>query len=118
MVVVVNAANEVAQLERYQVVDIFMGRTAAFPNGEIALPLDLKVDSRERERFYTSLTGRTAAQVNAYWARLIFSGRASPPRVMHSVAAILDAIRKNRGAIAYLDSQQVDSTVKVIYRLE
>lgn len=117
-VVIVNPGNPVASLSREQVVDIYMGRQLNFPNGSSALPIDLPPDTAQRAGFYQRLVGRSVAQINAYWARLLFTGRATPPRVLGSVAAVLKSVRENRDAIAYVSSDDLDGKVKVAYRFK
>ena len=63
------------------------------------------------------MVGKSLSQVNAYWARLLFTGRASPPRSLPSPAAILQSVRENKDAIAYIDSRDLDQSVKVVFRL-
>ncbi|OUR68729.1 hypothetical protein A9Q73_03520, partial [Bermanella sp. 47_1433_sub80_T6] len=41
LVVVVNINNPTSQMTKSQVIDLFMGRYIAFPNGEKATPIDL-----------------------------------------------------------------------------
>ncbi|MCU0841616.1 MAG: hypothetical protein MUC79_07845 [Thiobacillaceae bacterium] len=118
LVVVVHPDNPVGELRREQVVDLYTGRGTKFPAGNAVILIDHAADSELRAAFYRGLVGKTVAQINAYWARLLFSGRASPPIVLPSVAAVLDAVRKNRDAIAYLDSRDLDGRVKVVFRLK
>ena len=99
-------------------IDLYMGRYVIFPNGVMALPIDQPVDSEIREEFYKKLTGKSVPQVNAYWAKLIFTGRASPPRVMPDIEAILRVVRENKDAIAYVLREQIDDTVKVVYSID
>ncbi|MBK5968433.1 hypothetical protein CCR91_06515 [Thiorhodovibrio winogradskyi] len=114
---VVNSENPVTELTRDQVVDIYMGRRTRFPDGRPALPIDLGPDSPLRAAYYQELVGKTVAQVNAYWARLLFTGRATPPRVLPDIEAVLDVVNANQDALAYLDSQSLDDQVKIVYRL-
>jgi ABC-type phosphate transport system substrate-binding protein len=117
-VVIVNPGNPVASLSRDQVVDIYMGRQLSFPNGNTALPIDLPPDSALRSGFYQGLVGKSIAQINAYWARLLFTGRASPPRILGGLPAVLKSVRENRDAIAYVGSENLDGRVKVVFRLK
>lgn len=118
LVVIVNKDNEVSQMSKREVIDLFMGRYIIFPNGVAAIPLDQPVNSDTRKKFYLLLTGKSVAQVNAYWARLIFTGRASPPRVMPNVKTTIRVVRENKDVIAYLPQKDVDNTVKVVLTLD
>jgi len=117
-VVIVNPANPVAELKREQVIDLFMGGQINFPDGNPALPIDHLPDSATRQGYYHALTGKTVAQINAYWARLMFTGRASPPRVLRTPDAVLKAVMENRDAIAYIDDAVLNGKVKVVFRLK
>lgn len=118
IVIVANLKNSTEALSARQLLDIYMGRYQSFPNGEPAFPLDLLPDSPLRVDFYQKLTNKSVAEVNAYWARLLFTGRATPPRVMSDSLTVLKAVRENLGAIGYIDSTHIDGTVKVIARVD
>src|ERR1700729_2514294 len=75
VVAVVSAKSTVKALTSSQVADIFLGRVSRFPNGVLALPIDLRDGSPERDQFYAKITGKTPAQVKAYWSKIIFTGR-------------------------------------------
>ena len=118
ILVIVNTDNPTTELSSRQIVDLYMGRNQSFPNGESAFPLDLSPDSSLRGQFYRSLTDKSVAQVNAYWARLLFTGRATPPRVMADSPTVMRAVRENRGAIGYIDSADLEQGVKVVGRVD
>ncbi len=117
MLVIVNTANPTESLDKRQVVDLFMGRVAAFPNGAPARSLDFASGSAERAEFYLSLTGKSVAQVDAYWATLIFAGRMSPPKQQNSSAAMISAVAANPAAIGYVPRQRLPAGVKVVMEL-
>jgi ABC-type phosphate transport system substrate-binding protein len=117
IVVVVNQKNSVSKLSRDEVVDIFLGRNRQLSSGISALPLDLPSSSAERESFYSRLTGKSMSEINAYWARLIFSGRASPPAQVRSQEESMQMVIDNRSAIGYVSRSKVNSQVKVVFEL-
>lgn len=118
LVVVVHPANPADSLSRREVVDLFMGRTQYFADGSLVLRLDQPPQSQERQDFYRGLVNKSVAEVNAYWAKLLFSGRASPPQVVDNNKAVLAAVRDNKNAIGYMDSAAVDDSVKVVARVD
>ena len=117
ILVIVNAQNSITALEKKQVMDLFMGRASAFPNGQAAETLDLKAGAPLRARFYKILTGKNEAQVDAYWATLIFAGRMSPPQQMADEQALLAEVASNTDAIAYVTRQTLPENVKVVMEL-
>ena len=57
-------------------------------------------------------------QLNAYWARLRFSGEVLPPMTLPDSQLVLDAVSRTRGGIGYVDAALVDGSVKVVLRLK
>ena len=118
IVVVVNKDNDISELSQKEIIDIYMGRKQSFPNGKPALPLDQAAQSMIREDFYLNLVNKSPAQINAYWARLLFTGRASPPRIIQEASVVLDAIEQNPSAIGYIHSSMLNDRVKAVAHVE
>jgi ABC-type phosphate transport system substrate-binding protein len=114
VVAVVSARSPIAALNANQVADIFLGKTSRFPDGSVAVPIDLDEDSPAREKFYIQLTGKSPAQMKAHWSKIIFTGRGQPPRQVATDAEAKKAIAENPNAIGYIDASQVDASVKVL----
>lgn len=114
VVVVANKINQVKMLTKKQVIDIYMGRTSLFPNGETALPLDQNADSLIRKLFYHNLVNKTVSEINAYWARLLFSGRAMPPQTLDGATSLINFIKHNKSAIGYIRLEDLTDEVQVI----
>ncbi len=117
ILVIVNAQNAVTRLEKKQVIDLFMGRVSAFPQGGPAQTLDLRPGTPLRADFYRRLTGKSEAQVDAYWATLVFAGRMSPPRQFSDDRQLIAEVQKNKSAIAYVSRQALPAGVKVVMEL-
>ncbi len=103
--VIVNVQSELTELNRKQVMSLFLGRARSFPNGKSTKAFDYKIDSQLRENFFEWLTGKSISDIDAYWARLRYSGRTSPPRVVSDLDTILFIVSKNQNAIAYIRQQ-------------
>ncbi|WP_415888594.1 hypothetical protein ACMXYV_11285 [Neptuniibacter sp. SY11_33] len=118
MIVISHPESEVDRLSKKQVIDLYMGRVQHFPNGGKASTLDMPTDSDHRAKFYKGLTGKTLPQINAYWARLIFAGRATPPQPVESSQEVIATIMKDTTAIGYIDKSELVDSVKVIAHVE
>ena len=90
LVVVGKRGGIVSQLAKRDVIDIYMGRKRRLDNGVYVTPVDMDSDSGLRELFYQKLIRKTVAEINSYWAQLVFTGRAVPPRQADSVAEVID----------------------------
>lgn len=117
LVVIVNPASGVQQMTRTEVAEVYMARHRTLPSGVRALPLDIRSDAAEREQFYALLIGKTLAQVNTYWARLLFTGHATPPQQLDSPVDIVSTVAENKGAIGYVPKSKVDSKVRIVLEL-
>lgn len=95
---------------------IFLGQTANFPDGAVAKPVNLKQGSSVREEFNKSFLGKSENQLSAYWAKLRFSGKAKLPKEVSSAKEMKTLIANNPNLIGYIDSLDVDSTVKVVHQ--
>jgi len=115
LAIIAHVKNNIDALTEKQVQDIFLGHTRLFPNGKFALPIDQS--SPLRAEFYEKLTARPVEQINAYWARIMFTGQASPPQQLPDDEAVLQTVRENEGAIGYIDTSRVDKSVHVLLRL-
>lgn len=112
MVVIVNPDSGVEFLNDNDLINIYMGHYQKLPSGITAFPVDL---TSERESFYSELVNKTLPEINSYWARLVFSGRASPPRQVRDPAEMVDIVGSNRGAIGYVDRALVNDSVTIVY---
>lgn len=113
LVVIVNPASGIDHLSRDEVTAIFMGRTKKLASGITALPIDQVASNRDKARFYTELINKELAEINSYWARLIFSGQASPPRQADSVAEVIEIVSANKGAIGYVPRSAATRNVRI-----
>ncbi|MDE2594135.1 MAG: hypothetical protein KGL57_07825 [Burkholderiales bacterium] len=116
--VIVNAGNAIHALSNKDTVDLFMGRTRTYANGDYVLACDLPRDSATRVAFYQTLTGMTQAQLNSYWSRLMFTGRVMPPQMLQTEQSVLDMVKRNPGAIGYVGQEPQDKGVRVVLTLK
>ncbi|MBB3048667.1 ABC-type phosphate transport system substrate-binding protein [Litorivivens lipolytica] len=115
LVVIAHPESGVDELDQTTLVNIFMGRYQKLPSGISAFPIDLQ---NQRESFYRLLVDKGLPEINSYWARLMFSGRASPPRQVPEPAEVVDIVANNRGAIGYINGGQVPDNVIVVHVLD
>lgn len=115
VVAVVSAKSSVTSLTLYQLTDIYLGRSARFPDGTKAIPCDLAENSPLREEFYTKLIGKSQAQIKAHWSKLIFTGRGQPPLEVATDAGAKQLVTEKPNVICYIDRSQVDRSVTVLF---
>ena len=114
IVVVTPVQSGVERLSQDEVTDIFLGRYRKLPSGLSAVPIDQPASGGLKAEFYRQLVNKGLAEINAYWARLFFSGKTSPPLQANSSAEVLTLLANTPGAIAYVDRKQVDGRFKIV----
>lgn len=117
LVVVVNEDCQIDSLTKRQVIDIYMGRFNTFPDGQKATPIDYPPQSAIKSQFYMRLVQQNERKVSTYWARLLFSGNATPPTTIASVKDIINNVRANKDMIAYIPESEVTEGVKVVFKV-
>lgn len=116
-VVIVSAKSATGSLSKSQVSALYLGKTRSLPQGGNATLFDLLGSSATRGAFYQGVTGKSASQVKSVWSRLVFSGRAVPPKELSSDAAVVKAVAGDPNAVGYVDSSAVNGSVKVVFKL-
>jgi ABC-type phosphate transport system substrate-binding protein len=116
-VVVVSARGDVQRLDREDVVNIFLGRYRRFPDGSTARPVDQPEFSPTKAAFYRKLVNKDLNEINAYWARLVFSGKTPPPARVASAEEVATFILATPGGIGYLARDQVDARFRIVLEL-
>ena len=114
VVVIVSAKSPISTLSRQQGSNIFLGRAHSYPDGSPATPLDLQNGTSLRDEFSEKVHGIAASQLNAYWSRMVFTGKGNPPREAIPPEIAVKLTASNTQLISYVDRGWVDHSVKVI----
>jgi ABC-type phosphate transport system substrate-binding protein len=114
VVAVVSSNSPITTLSKSQVVDIFLGKRTRFPDGSLAVPIDQTEGTAARNEFYSQLAAMSAAQLKAFWSKIIFTGRGQPPIALATSLEVKKALVANPNAIGYIDQSLVDTSVRVV----
>lgn len=111
IVVIVNKDNPASRMFSEQASQFFLGKSAMFT------PVDQAEGSKIRADFYQKVADKDPSQVKAIWSKLVFTGKATPPKELKSNAEVKKAVADDPKAIGYIDKSAVDDSVKVILTL-
>ena len=111
--VIVHPSNNVT-LDQAEISRMFTGRGASFSHGGKATPFNLAEASPVRAEFDTKVLSKSSSQMKAYWSKLVFTGKGTPPKEMADDAQMKAAVAADPTAIGYIDVAAVDDTVKVV----
>jgi ABC-type phosphate transport system substrate-binding protein len=110
VVVIVSAKNAASTMTANEISAIYLGKSNALK------PVDNT--GAVRTQFYSQVAGKDEAQVKAIWSKLVFTGKATPPKELASSSDVVKAVGADPNAIGYVEKSAVDSTVKVIYEVK
>lgn len=110
IVVVVNNANSDA-LTKSDVSRIFLGKNKSFT------AVNVSSGNASRAEFNKKALNKSSSQVKAYWSKLVFSGKGTPPKELDSDAKVKEFVASNPKAIGYIDSANLDGSVKAALTL-
>lgn len=115
--VIVNSANPTTSLSTKDLSRLLLKKVTRWnENGfsEPVAPIDLDSKSPVREAFSKEVHGRSAASIESFWNRQIFSGENVPPPEAMSDAEVIEHVRRTPGAIGYVSADTNVSGVKVV----
>jgi hypothetical protein len=84
--------------------------------GKLKTPTPVNFNEKNplRDEFYSKACKKDAAQVQAIWGKLIFTGTGTPPSEVDSAAAMKKSVAADPKSVGYIDKKDVDASVKVI----
>ncbi|MEZ5493444.1 MAG: phosphate ABC transporter substrate-binding protein [Pseudomonadales bacterium] len=115
--VIANKSVAITSIAETQAAAIFLSQLDVLEDGTQLIPVDQKDDQATRTAFYVKVIRKDAAQLNAYWSRMVFSGQGQPPKKVADDAAVLALVRANPNLIGYVDAVSVNNSVKVLLRI-
>ncbi len=106
------------KLSTDQVSNVYLGKKIALPDGSVLIPLNQAEGKPVREEFLQKVTGKSDAQIKAYWAKLAFTGKGDAPKDAGGDSEIKKMVAGNPNMVGYMDKSAVDSTVVIVYTAE
>jgi ABC-type phosphate transport system substrate-binding protein len=110
--VIINPSNT-STIDIDAIKKIYLGKNKSFDNGTKVSPVDQN-GTAVADEFNDKVVGKSSSQINAYWSKLVFTGKGTPPGKLDSDQAVIDFVAANNDAIGYIDSAKVSDKVKVI----
>ena len=114
MAVIAHPSNPLAGISQEQLAKIYLGKTRQFSDGKPVTPVDQREGGVLRNKFYKTVTDKDEAAVKAYWSKLLFTGKAQPPRDVGDDDGVKAWVAKNPDGLGYVDGKALDKSVKVL----
>ncbi|WP_196138627.1 phosphate ABC transporter substrate-binding protein [Aliikangiella sp. G2MR2-5] len=113
--IIVHPSNN-STLSNTDLARLFLGKMKSFPGGGSATPINLSEGDAAADEFNQKVLKKSASQLKAYWSKLIFTGKGTPPESMATAQEVKKAVASNPDYIGYINASDVDDSVKVIAR--
>ena len=94
---------------------IFLSKVRVYPESRENISIMWQPDENEiYDLFLQKVLQRKKPQVNAYWSRMLFTGKALLPEQGADDSAVIDFVKNNPQGIGYVYSSSVTEDVRVI----
>lgn len=113
VVVIVNPANT-AEISKADISRLFLGKKSKYSDNSKATPIYLAQGHAARDEFNKKALGKSSSQIKAYWSKLIFTGKGTPPDALGNIADVIAKVSSDPEAIAYIDAASANGSVKVV----
>ncbi len=116
--VIITATDNVEQLQLEDIARIYLGKVNRYPSGAVVVPLDLDPSDPAYVRFARLVLNKTPAQLQAYWAKRIFTGKGKPPRSLRNRDELRSLVASHKRYLSYIDSADADNSVRWVIELQ
>ena len=103
-------------LTKDQAAALYLGKTTKLPGGGAVVLFELESSDPLKGEFHEKVTGKSEAQLQSYWSRLIFTGKATPPAKLANADLVKSTVAATPNGVGYIDEAKVDGTVKVLLK--
>ncbi len=103
-VVVVHASNETRELTQELLARMFLRKARNWRGGQAVVPVDHSLISPLRTSFSRRVLGLSVSEIRDYWMKQTLSGGELAPSVRGSEREVLEFVKGEPGAIAYVSA--------------
>lgn len=113
--IVVNEQSQIEQISQEQIAALYLGRKRTMESQKIII---LERGDQERSVFFNRIINMSLSQVNAYWAKLRFSGRVRMPEQVATDDELFARLKRNSAMLGYSMRPPTIAGVKVILTIK
>lgn len=111
--IIVHPNLAVSSVSQREIREIFMGKRVKWGDNTTIKAVTLEEPS-VHDQFLEQYVKRTPSQWKQYWKKMIFTGRALPPKAVESATEVIRFVSDTPGAIGYIDAETPHDSVKVL----
>ena len=115
--IIANKASPLTVVKASDIQRVYLGKTQKI-DGTAVTPINQTKNTSLSDSFNKVVLNKSGNQVKAYWSKLIFTGKGTPPQELNNDIEVINAVRNDANAIGYIDANLADDSVNVILTLE
>lgn len=115
VVIIASANSGATSLDAKTAKKLFLGKTKSVPGMTSVVLIGQPDKSPTKAEFTKKVTKKDLGKFKAYWSKIVFSGKAVPPKELGSDAEVKAYVASHNDAVGYINAKAVDSSVKVIF---
>jgi ABC-type phosphate transport system substrate-binding protein len=97
--------------------DIYSLRAKTWGNGKEIVPVTLKSENESVKKFFSAF-GKSLMEMKKLWMKLQLTGEGQPPASVGSEDEVVSKVASTPGAIGFVSSDKVNSSVKVLLTIK
>ncbi len=114
-IIVVSTVSPFKNISIHQAKKIWLGEKKRL-NGVPMIALDQK-EGKTQHEFYQKILGKTPQEIDVYWKKMTFTGKAFAPTKLSNDQQIKEWLSLNPLAIGYIDVKSQDDSVRVLLEI-
>jgi len=111
--VIVHPSNA-SNIDAKAIKKIFTGKAKSFSSGDKAVPITQADSSAVTGEFNSKVIKKSSSQLKAYWSKLVFTGKGTPPKSVANDQEVIDLVAKNPNMIGFVSKGSAGGSVKVV----
>ena len=112
--IVVGKSSAFASMDLDMAKKVFLGREISMNGQNIAVIY--QGEGPTRTDFETRVLNKTGSDLTAYWSKLIFTGKATPPLEAGGDDGVKALVGRINGSVGYVSDAAIDDSVKVLFK--
>ncbi|MCU7842045.1 MAG: phosphate ABC transporter substrate-binding protein [Candidatus Thiodiazotropha sp. (ex Troendleina suluensis)] len=114
--IIANPASGAGELDSKTAKKLFLGKIKTTPGMSSITLVGQADNSPVKAEFTKKVTKKDLSKYKAHWSKMIFSGKAIPPKVLANDEAVKAYVANHNDAVGYVDAGAVDDSVKILLR--
>ena len=115
--VIANKSVKVENINKTELLDFYTGDVKKWEDGQKVYVFDLELKGKLKNDFYEFI-GKSSSRMKSIWMKNMLSGDGDPPPAMKSESEMLKEVENTKGAIGFINYENVNKNVKVLKIIE